>query len=294
MAFEFRDILPAVGAVIGFGFGGPGGAALGSGIGSLARGDEADEALKNAALGYVGGKGAQFLGTSDIGKSFLGNIPGGDFIQKGAAGPDIFATGFQKGKEFLGLDAESRLVKEIDKYKKIEQSIIANTEEGDLRNKLLEQAQEGISLGQSADDSLLNMKTLLGLTGFAGIFGGMLAEDQKKNVNQRDFEVTTDTQLAGFDQPTEIKNVNQFAVGAEGGLATLAKGGFPRRNGKISGPGTETSDDIPAMLSDGEFVVNAKTVRGIGEAMGGNNRMDNRQKGADFLYGMQDKFGGKA
>ena len=54
MAFEFRDILPAVGAVIGFGFGGPGGAALGSGIGSLARGDEADEALKNAALGYVG------------------------------------------------------------------------------------------------------------------------------------------------------------------------------------------------------------------------------------------------
>ena len=46
MAFEFRDILPAVGAVIGFGFGGPGGAALGSGIGSLARGDEAMRQLK--------------------------------------------------------------------------------------------------------------------------------------------------------------------------------------------------------------------------------------------------------
>ena len=39
---------------------------------------------------------------------------------------------------------------------------------------------------------------------------------------------------------------------------------FPRMNGPISGPGTETSDDIPAMLSDGEFVVNAKAVRGIG------------------------------
>jgi hypothetical protein len=59
MAFEFRDILPAVGAVIGFGFGGPGGAALGSGIGSLARGDEGQEALKNAALGYAGGKGSK-------------------------------------------------------------------------------------------------------------------------------------------------------------------------------------------------------------------------------------------
>ena len=295
MAFEFRDILPAVGAVIGFGFGGPGGAALGSGIGSLARGDEADEALKNAALGYVGGKGVQFLGKpGGIAEGFLGNIPGGDFIKGGATAPDLLATGFDKGKEFLGLDVDSRLAKELNKYKKIEASIIANTEEGDLRNKLIQQAQEGISLGQSADDSLLNMKTLLGLTGFATIFGGMLDADQKKNVNQRDFEVTTDTKIAGFDSPTPIQNVDQIAVGAEGGLASLAKGGFPRRNGKISGPGTETSDDIPAMLSDGEFVVNAKTVRGIGEAMGGDNKMDNRQKGADFLYGMQERFGGKA
>ena len=43
---------------------------------------------------------------------------------------------------------------------------------------------------------------------------------------------------------------------------------FPRKNGQISGPGTERSDDIPAMLSDGEFVVNAKAVRGIGSLMG--------------------------
>ena len=39
---------------------------------------------------------------------------------------------------------------------------------------------------------------------------------------------------------------------------------FPRRTGYIAGPGTETSDDIPAMLSDGEFVMNAKAVRGAG------------------------------
>jgi hypothetical protein len=41
-------------------------------------------------------------------------------------------------------------------------------------------------------------------------------------------------------------------------------------NGPISGPGTETSDDIPAMLSDGEFVVNAKAVRGVGKLNGAN------------------------
>lgn len=35
--------------------------------------------------------------------------------------------------------------------------------------------------------------------------------------------------------------------------------------GKVSGPGTETSDDIPAWLSDGEFVLNAEAVKMVGK-----------------------------
>ena len=35
--------------------------------------------------------------------------------------------------------------------------------------------------------------------------------------------------------------------------------------GKVQGPGTETSDDIPAWLSDGEFVLNAEAVKLIGK-----------------------------
>ena len=35
-------------------------------------------------------------------------------------------------------------------------------------------------------------------------------------------------------------------------------------NGGINGPGTETSDDVPAMLSDGEFVMTGEAVRGAG------------------------------
>ena len=54
---------------------------------------------------------------------------------------------------------------------------------------------------------------------------------------------------------------------AMGGIASLAQGGYPRRTGQISGPGTEKSDSIPAMLSDGEFVMTARAVRGeIGRA----------------------------
>ena len=63
---------------------------------------------------------------------------------------------------------------------------------------------------------------------------------------------------------------------------------FPRMNGPISGPGTETSDDIPAMLSDGEFVVNAKAVRGIGRLNGANkSKEDQRREGARMMYELQ-------
>ena len=50
----------------------------------------------------------------------------------------------------------------------------------------------------------------------------------------------------------------------------------PRRIGEIAGPGTGTSDDIPAMLSDGEFVMTAQAVRNAG---GGS-----RKEGAKNMY----------
>ena len=51
---------------------------------------------------------------------------------------------------------------------------------------------------------------------------------------------------------------------------------FPRKTGAINGPGTGTSDSIPAMLSDGEFVMTAKAVRSMGKG--------SRRKGAAKMY----------
>ena len=82
-----------------------------------------------------------------------------------------------------------------------------------------------------------------------------------------------------------------FAAGGIASLSPYANGGdveFPRMNGQISGPGTETSDDIPAMLSDGEFVVNAKAVRGIGRLKGaGKTKEEQRREGARMMYALQ-------
>ena len=61
---------------------------------------------------------------------------------------------------------------------------------------------------------------------------------------------------------------------------------FPRKNGRISGPGTETSDDIPAMLSDGEFVMTARAVRGAGDG--------SRKNGMKKMYQMMKTFEGRA
>jgi hypothetical protein len=59
---------------------------------------------------------------------------------------------------------------------------------------------------------------------------------------------------------------------------------FPRKTGPINGPGTGTSDSIPAMLSDGEFVFTAKAVRNMGNG--------SRRKGAARMYKMMKMLEG--
>lgn len=72
---------------------------------------------------------------------------------------------------------------------------------------------------------------------------------------------------------------------AMGGLQELDM----RMGGPSVGPGTGTSDDIPAMLSDGEFVVNAAAVRGIGIQAGADpsDEYEQRLLGAREMYEMQ-------
>jgi hypothetical protein len=80
--------------------------------------------------------------------------------------------------------------------------------------------------------------------------------------------------------------LNPIAVGPS--LDTRAEGGVMdlRQGGESEGPGTGTSDDIPAMLSDGEFVMTAKAVRGAG---GGD-----RREGAKRMYQMMDNLEARA
>jgi hypothetical protein len=96
----------------------------------------------------------------------------------------------------------------------------------------------------------------------------------------------------------------------QGGTVAMAEGGdmeieiniedFPAKDGQIDGPGTETSDDIPAMLSDGEFVMTAKAVKGAGSFnINDNNGIltltpngdPSRDSGTRVMYKLMEHFG---
>lgn len=72
-----------------------------------------------------------------------------------------------------------------------------------------------------------------------------------------------------------------------------AKGGitnaYPRKTGQVDGPGTGTSDSIPAMLSDGEFVLTAKAVKGAG----GGSRREGAKKLYRMMHALEKKAGGR-
>jgi hypothetical protein len=65
---------------------------------------------------------------------------------------------------------------------------------------------------------------------------------------------------AGGGSGDSASSIGNFIVSM---FANSGGGGFAR-GGYVDGPGTSTSDSIPARLSAGEYVLNAATVRGVG------------------------------
>jgi hypothetical protein len=138
------------------------------------------------------------------------------------------------------------------------------------------------------------------------VLGGIGAAKAFKLFDAPEIDQPTEGDLAGFTSgltgaelvegdpdryllPEEALDPLRYNVGralvpttysAQGGLAE-----YPPRDLLVEGPGTERSDEIPAMLSDGEFVMNAKSVRGADPSGGGN-----RYAGANNLYKMMRNF----
>jgi len=91
----------------------------------------------------------------------------------------------------------------------------------------------------------------------------LLAEDRLLPLGERRFTIGGDLLDPSANIPSlDVQVPTTFPYpmyGAHGGTVN-----YPRQTGHINGPGTGTSDSIPAMLSNGEFVMTKRAVDGAG------------------------------
>ena len=117
----------------------------------------------------------------------------------------------------------------------------------------------------------------LGTTGAAIAAAALGAKDA-----QRLYDPDQNPYLAsGTGDKDFFKDINPLYAAKGGGIDD-----FPRKTGMINGPGDGQSDSIPAMLSDGEFVMTKQAVMAAGDG--------DRDKGTKKMYSMMNGLEDKA
>jgi len=219
----------------------------------------------------IAGLGKRMLGVGDMGvdatgQAYAGPSGLGEFLKDDAG---IYRN--ELLQKYLGSSAEDKELINLAKKVKADGDLadpkdIKRLEDLLDRKELLEKAGVGPA-GTRAKELLIPF-----LAGTIGL-GAFI-------------DATTDEQDVGPEPQTLPIGVpyqgilNPQLQYAQGGVLDLQGGGESR------GPGTGTSDSIPAMLSDGEFVMTADAVRGAG---GGD-----RREGARRMYEAMDRLEARA
>jgi len=298
-------VLPFVLDLVAPGLGTATKGALGAGLGSLAQGKSLKESF-NAALfggalgalqggltssdGFLKGAGSSFKNTQD--NIFKGGIF--DSTKSGNIGSNVQAT-----TEVPVKDAtlqNNALTPEKNIFSKAFDKIMpepALTTEQIIDSPRYEKL---IKAGFTSTEAIAELKPSIfkrylplaaAGTGVMALAGGFKQKDPQVD-SMLDSRQYPTVRVGMPMRPGQLEN--PYYPGYETGIAPqmAAQGGqmFPRRTGQIAGPGTGTSDDIPAMLSDGEFVMTADAVRGAGNG--------SRQQGVRRMYDMMRKFEGGA
>jgi len=260
-----EDLLPLIGTAAGFYFGGPMGASIGSGVGSLAGGKSVNDALTNAALAYgvtsfvpsnMMSSGAQ-ANTGMFGPNALQNKLYGIETVAGSAAPAAQAAveGAEKSGIFSGFD--------------LKDAFLASSLAGSVLQEL-DKPEEGTPQRDPVGGS------------FGSVYGPL---------TDKEYDVSNPIEIAEYNEEVNRVYDDDFRYDVEepvrrahgGAMYGHDKMGYDTPiTGEVSGPGTGTSDSVPARVSDGEFVLTADAVRGAG---GGD-----RDVGAARLYDMMSEL----
>ena len=206
----------------------------------------------------VAGLGKRMLGVGDMG-SYDGPTGLGSFLKDSSG--DYRSSILQK---FLGSSPQDKELATI--IEKVEDKIATKDDLSRLKEivdtkELLEKAGVGPAGSKFKEVILPYLAANLGL--------GFLID---QTTDEQDIGLPADTMPEG----NVLQGIINPKYKAQGGVMDLQDGG------ESKGPGTGTSDSIPAMLSEGEFVMTAKAVRGAG---GGD-----RREGARKMYEAMDRL----
>ena len=268
---SLKKAAPLIGAGIGMYFGGPAGYAalgggLGAGIGTLVGGGDIKDALFAGALGYGAGSLAQGAGMF---KAATGATAGTTAATTKGIAANQAAQQAAAAEATAPLTFGSSISPEAVK--------IAGEASASSPGIL-----EGIA-GFASENPLTT--AALG-TGVLGLLASGEPEQEQFNIPEtregRPYETKvrgpitgTIYNLANKDERLEYNN-ELLQLREEN--FKYKDGGEHVGGGEVDGPGTGTSDSVPARLSDGEFVLTAKAVRGAGNG--------DRDIGAARMYDM--------
>jgi len=238
--------------------------AIGSGVGALINGASPDKALQSALMGGV--TGAAFSGVQGMmgGKGFMEGV----------------SQGFKPATQGMFSDA-------FGGYQtSTAPTTAAPSQGGPMAGANAPPAQTGAQPGMLAKATDWMSQHPYMTAGIAGLGGAALASamqpDQVEAPSLPPGATEEQIQRARFPAGAFTQRV----APRYNFVPTMyaAKGGEldARIGGHLSGPGTGTSDSIPARLSDGEFVMTAKAVRGAGNG--------SRKAGAKKMYALMHQF----
>ena len=245
---------------------------IGSGLGAMINGANPSQALQAGLMGGVAG--GVFSGVSGMlsGGTFMGGLQGG--LPSGMFGNP--QTPFLNQNIFGG----GRVAPTTTMGSTALPGGTGMPPSGAAVAPTTAAAQAGGGFFDSVGNYIsTNPKTAMALAGGAGLLlgGAMTPTSSGSSVSGGGERKLTEDEIRHLSYRGPI-NSSPYVFAARGGQIEVDA----RVGGHLKGPGTGTSDSIPAKLSDGEFVMTARAVKGAG---GGS-----RAAGAKRMYDMMHQF----
>jgi len=289
----FKKNLRDIATVVGFAVGGPAGAAIGQGIGSVGEGRSLTDSLMSAAkvygganiatgAGLTGGGGSISFGPGGIAQGVDPSSIGGFFQGLGAAGRAGSLAGI--GEAFGSLSGLQKAG--VLGIGALGLGSLAGGEEAPATMPASTSGYLTQGLRPATVSDVYGTASGLPSMGTTGS-GNLLAAQSLDPINQAYLQL-----LGGRDQdygeiPFPTFQPSPVLASKDGGIARLADGGampevdLRNSGGGLSDPeGSGDEDTIPALLADGEFVMTKQAVKGIGNG--------DHNKGIEALYAMMD------